>query len=167
MIRDGTQATLILLVAIWSSTRPLGQIACIRDPGVIISELGVGYPDITALLSLARRVYIHRRVGNEDVVFRRGRQLVFDHRHPSVRRLHNIVVFDGSEVEQRFFLNGLAWGLLDLLLSGNVALDDLSISLRLHLVTGLVVCLLDGSGHRVDRVMVLHFEVFLSKQLRL
>ena len=133
---------------------------------MLIAELGVGCPHICTMLSLARIIGVivagHGRIGHVHVLRGRGK-LVFHHRHARVRRLDNVVVFDGTEVEQRFFLNSLARSLLGL--TRHVSLNGGNVSLYLHLLTRLECGLLDCGGNLVDRVVMLHFLLFVSREM--
>ena len=80
-------------------------------------------------------------------------EVILDHGHARVSWLHNVVILDCSEVEQRFFLNRLAGRLL-LWLNGRLETTAIAAA-RSPMVPGLLpialaaILLLDESGRLV------------------
>jgi len=127
------------------SRRPLREVTSVYWTRIVIRELGVWNPyflcSLRCISTLARTTHrgigSHRRVGNI-WSFWLILNVIFDHRHASASLLDDVVVLDGSEVQERLFLNGLARLLL--LLHTTVGLFDSCIdviwyNLMLHLLT--------------------------------
>ena len=103
--------------------RPLGQVSCVGQTGVVVAELRVRRSDLALVPpALARagaaRVLRHGRVGHEAiaralVLDDDGRQVVLHHGHARVvGRLDDVVVLDRSKVQQRLLLDRLSRRLL-------------------------------------------------------
>lgn len=140
------------------TVRPLRHVARVRQPRVVVGELGVRCSDLALVAApLGRprtRVLGHGGVCHvADFGLGRG-HVILDHGHARVRRLDNIVVLDRSEVEERFFLNRLC-RLLLLGLDGRLVVRshaDILARLLLDLRAGtaaLIVLLLNEGGRLV------------------
>ena len=89
--------------------RPLGQVSCVCQSGVVVAELRVRRSDLALVPpALARagaaRVLGHGRVGHvataRALVLDGGLQVVLHHGHASIGRLDDVVILDRSKVQQ-------------------------------------------------------------------
>ena len=114
-------------------SRSLGQVACVRITVILISELRMTCPNLPAMLvpstnrTILLRLSCHCGISCEGWFLLIGLEVVLDHWKPSIcSRLHHIVVFDGSEIKKRLFLNRFTreLGLLHIVAFAWVSLGD-------------------------------------------
>ena len=144
----------------------LGQVACIGKSRVIIWELRMrcsNFSFISPSLAWACTwILSHRRICHVASFGLYTREIILNHGHARVSWLNYVVILDGSEIKERFFLNRLTWLLL-LWLNGRLETATIASvcrsMVRLLVLATIVfasILLLDKCGRLVHWRVLLH-----------